>query len=145
MDTVKDEDVYHFIAYLPVNGQLYELDGLKAGPISLCPCTEVAHPPALCLLIFGKEAMQQDFRHKQEDWLERVQPFIQQRIDKYSAHEIRFNLMAIIKDRRALYKEQLRQMQPQADQPAALTPPELSSKAHMQECASATQMLENCA
>ena len=80
----KEEDAFHFISFVPFNGQLYELDGLQAGPISYGECTDA-------------------------DWLAKAREQIQNRIQKYAATEIRFNLLAIVADKvDQLQKEQNR-------------------------------------
>lgn len=50
--------MFHFVGYIPIEGRLYELDGLKDGPIDLGPIAPGT------------------------DWLTVVQPVIQRRIQK---------------------------------------------------------------
>jgi ubiquitin carboxyl-terminal hydrolase L5 len=75
-----DDDVYHFIAYTSINGILYELDGLQPAPI--------AH---------GASSF--------EDFPEKVIPVLQRRIERYPATEIRFNLLAMVRDLRVKARE----------------------------------------
>eukprot|EP01025_Chloroclados_australasicus_P002260 TRINITY_DN10522_c0_g1_i7.p3 TRINITY_DN10522_c0_g1~~TRINITY_DN10522_c0_g1_i7.p3 ORF type:complete len:214 (-),score=45.75 TRINITY_DN10522_c0_g1_i7:459-1100(-) len=77
------EDAYHFVAFVPVQGKLYELDGLQQGPIDLGECSE-------------------------DDWISKVCPIIQEKIQKRQeqANEYTFNLMAIIRNRKEVLLEQ---------------------------------------
>lgn len=70
----------HIHRYTSVNGKLYELDGLQPAPISHGPCTA------------------QQFPNK-------IIPVLQRRIARYPATEIRFNLMACVKDLRIRARE----------------------------------------
>jgi len=87
-DDDDDHATYHFIAYIPYKGALYELDGLKSGPAVLS---------------------QGDFDENLESssWLRIARPHIEARINRYANSEIRFNLMAVIRDRRVVIKDRL--------------------------------------
>ncbi|OTA01996.1 Ubiquitin C-terminal hydrolase [Trichoderma parareesei] len=74
------EDVFHFIAYTPIDGTLYELDGLQPAPISHGPCTPDEFPI-------------------------KVVDVLQRRIARYDEAEIRFNLLAMCRDLRIRARE----------------------------------------
>ncbi|ODH24707.1 hypothetical protein ACO22_05262 [Paracoccidioides brasiliensis] len=76
----EDAELYHFIAYTPFKGVLYELDGLQPFPISHGPCEEGSFP-------------------------EKVIEVLQRRIARYPEGETRFNLMAVVKDLRVRAQE----------------------------------------
>ncbi|XP_062127442.1 ubiquitin carboxyl-terminal hydrolase isozyme L5 [Drosophila sulfurigaster albostrigata] len=87
----KDEDVYHFVGYMPIAGRLYELDGLREGPIDL-----------------GEIKTGQN-------WIDVVRPIIEKRMQRYSDGEIHFNLMALISDRQRIYEQQIEKLLHPAD------------------------------
>lgn len=74
------EDVFHFVAYIPHSNKVYELDGLQSGPI-----------------VIG------DY---EDDWMTVARTAIQERMTTLDG-EIKFNLMAIIKDKRVGLEEKL--------------------------------------
>lgn len=76
------DDAYHFISYVPVRGQLYELDGLQAGPIAHGAVTD-------------------------EDWLARAKQVVRARMERYSQQEVHFSLMAVVSDQRRPLQRQL--------------------------------------
>nr|XP_044252077.1 ubiquitin carboxyl-terminal hydrolase isozyme L5-like [Drosophila takahashii] len=78
-----DEDVYHFVGYMPIRGRLFELDGLHEGPIELAE--------------IGRD----------QNWLDVVRPIIEARMQRYSVGEIHFNLMALVSDRQRSYERQI--------------------------------------
>eukprot|EP00096_Caligus_rogercresseyi_P010417 TRINITY_DN3790_c0_g1_i1.p1 TRINITY_DN3790_c0_g1~~TRINITY_DN3790_c0_g1_i1.p1 ORF type:complete len:270 (-),score=96.53 TRINITY_DN3790_c0_g1_i1:100-909(-) len=90
----KDDDVYHFVSYLPLNGRLYELDGLREGPVD--------HGPV----------------EPDSDWLEVVKPIIEARMAKYQAGEIHFNLMAIVQDKLMHLEKEMSRVQKDGGNPA---------------------------
>ena len=74
------EDAFHFVAYTPVRGVLYELDGLQPAPISHGRCGAGEFPA-------------------------RVMEVLQRRVARYEATEIRFNLLAMVRDLRVRARE----------------------------------------
>eukprot|EP01017_Pseudomicrothorax_dubius_P010039 TRINITY_DN13536_c0_g2_i1.p1 TRINITY_DN13536_c0_g2~~TRINITY_DN13536_c0_g2_i1.p1 ORF type:complete len:376 (+),score=110.21 TRINITY_DN13536_c0_g2_i1:134-1261(+) len=79
----EDDDLYHFISYVPFKGKLYELDGLQRGPILLGEFTN------------------------DEEWIEHAKQEINRRIEKYAAKEIRFTLLAVNASRKQLLESEL--------------------------------------
>lgn len=85
LESESDGEAFHYVSYVWVDGQVYELDGLQSGPIVVGECKERQH------------------------WLSVVVPWHQARIGEFQSAggtELRFNLMAIVRDRR----EELRQI-----------------------------------
>lgn len=85
--TGKSNDTYHFISYVPVNNHVFELDGLSDGPVNVGTVADGA------------------------SWLDVVLPVIKERISQHTQSEIRFNLMAVVKDRRAVAAQELQRLE----------------------------------
>jgi len=83
MMRTKKEDAFHFVTYLPINGRLVELDGLQEKP-------------------FDHGAIDEP-----TEWVKQAQKVLEKRMQLYGTGEIRFNLMAIVADRKQQLEKQL--------------------------------------
>ena len=81
-----DADVFHFVAYIPSDGTVYELDGLQTGPIPVGTYS-------------GADG-------SAGSWLSVAREAIQERMNA-GGNEIKFNLMAVIQDQRVELKKKL--------------------------------------
>lgn len=73
----KPEDVYHFVGFVPINGAIYELDGLKPNPVRVAKIPEGS------------------------SWLSIVLPIITTRMGE--CLDGKFNLMALVPSRLQMY------------------------------------------
>jgi ubiquitin carboxyl-terminal hydrolase L5 len=97
------DEAFHFVAYVPMNSAVYELDGLQNGPIV------VGHVD---------EAMKDDNadssnNSKDDAWLSIARAAIQERMVAGGDH-VKFNLMAVIEDKRVKLQQDLEGLQQQA-------------------------------
>lgn len=108
----KDEDVYHFIAYMPIHGALYELDGLSQGPVNLgnwmkrrgeWDCTDY-------FVVCVKWTSYHIGACDDDNWTSRANEAIQTRMARYSAAELHFSLMALTRDRLEMCEEQIEEL-----------------------------------
>ncbi|XP_043466765.1 ubiquitin carboxyl-terminal hydrolase calypso [Leptopilina heterotoma] len=79
-------EAFHFVSYVPINGRLFELDGLKPYPMDHGPWKE------------------------DEEWTEQFRRVITDRLGMATGEQlqdIRFNLMAVVPDRRLAISHKL--------------------------------------
>ncbi|KAG8198763.1 hypothetical protein JTE90_023525 [Oedothorax gibbosus] len=114
--TGRTVEAFHFVSYVPIGGRLFELDGLKPYPIDHGPCGE-------------------------DDWTEKFRHVMTERLGLATGgepyHDVRFNLMAVVPDRRIAYEQKLKTLKTNRQivlealqQLVKLTHPELTSDDH---------------
>ncbi|KAJ7134767.1 hypothetical protein C8R44DRAFT_870362 [Mycena epipterygia] len=76
-----DDEAYHFIGYVPAFGKVWELDGLKSGPLEVGELSDDADP-------------------QKKNWMDVVRPALRMKMQKYGGAEggnnIRFSLLALV-------------------------------------------------
>lgn len=91
-------EIFHFICFVPINGRLYELDGLKPYPVDHGSIIDTTYESSSLM----------------KNWTDRFKQIIRQRLNSFNSgqqnHEIRFNLMALVPDKMIISHEQVELM-----------------------------------
>lgn len=86
-------EAFHFVSFVPIKNRLFELDGLKPHPIDHGPCGD-------------------------DEWTEKFRVVMTERLGVAggeACHDIRFNLMALIPDRRIALSHKLSMLKTNRD------------------------------
>ena len=86
-DKEEEQETYHFIGYVPAYGKVWELDGLKSGPLEVGELPEDSTTS----------------KNPNRGWMDVVRPALRMKMEKYGGSgndgsNIRFSLLAIVDD-----------------------------------------------
>jgi hypothetical protein len=86
-DKEEEQETYHFIGYVPAYGKVWELDGLKSGPLEVGELPEDSTSS----------------KDPNRGWMDVVRPALRMKMEKYGGSgndgsNIRFSLLAIVDD-----------------------------------------------
>ena len=96
------EETYHFIGYVPAFGKVWELDGLKSGPLEVGELPICHDQPPQASSSSSQPQPQQP--QSPVGWMSTVRPALRLKMSKYgaspteSSSNIRFSLLAIVDD-----------------------------------------------
>ena len=76
----EEADIYHFVTFIHFKNSIYEIDGLREGPILI----------------------EENIEFK--NWISKVIPYLKEKINLFSNNEIKFNLMALTPDKLEILK-----------------------------------------
>ncbi|KAF8063528.1 ubiquitin C-terminal hydrolase [Lyophyllum atratum] len=87
------EEAYHFIGYVPAYGKVWELDGLKSGPLEVGELS----PTSMC----SSSSRASPRKPTSSGWMDVVRPALRMKMEKYGGaaeggSNIRFSLLAIV-------------------------------------------------
>ncbi|KAH9475453.1 Ubiquitin carboxyl-terminal hydrolase 2 [Psilocybe cubensis] len=114
-----EEETYHFIGYVPAHGKVWELDGLKSGPLEVGELPSPPPPPpplsssspsstsptstSPSPLPSSSSHPHNTNPHPHNGWMDIARPALRLKMDKYGGSaaggsNIRFSLLAIVDD-----------------------------------------------
>ncbi len=138
----QDEDAcYHFIAYVPIDGYVWSLDGLRPDPVrlgehfncSLLPLPYISFTSAYCLRQKSQKTLSNVIHLGPIDngagWLTIARFAIWDRIAAYAGDEINFSLLAVCDDPVVTLSRLLEANSARLAELAATAAPELAAEA----------------